>query len=177
MFVDKATTAGYLLPLEYFHENGISSYRGYLKEAYFAGDHDGVLCSMETPIGTVRVMAVHLEYRSEAIRLESAKKIVEIAAEKNTPMIVLGDFNSAPKGFKIHALANGENAVDYLLNHGFDTELPAQTVENLTFPSEKPDRVIDWVLTTPQLEQSSRRVHPSTLSDHRMLSVTVGLRR
>jgi len=42
-FVDKATTAGYLLPLEYFHKNGISNYKGYLKEAYFAGTHEDVI--------------------------------------------------------------------------------------------------------------------------------------
>ena len=42
-FVDKATTAGYLLPLEYFHKNGISDYKGYLKEAYFAGTHEGAI--------------------------------------------------------------------------------------------------------------------------------------
>jgi len=39
-FVDKATTAGYLLPLEYFHDNGIPEYKGYLKEAYFTGTHE-----------------------------------------------------------------------------------------------------------------------------------------
>jgi phosphonate transport system substrate-binding protein len=39
-FVDKATTAGYLLPLEYFHKFGISNYKGYLKEAYFTGTHE-----------------------------------------------------------------------------------------------------------------------------------------
>jgi phosphonate transport system substrate-binding protein len=42
-FVDKATTAGYLLPLEYFHENGISNYRGYLKEVYFTGTHEDAI--------------------------------------------------------------------------------------------------------------------------------------
>ncbi|TFH29281.1 MAG: transporter substrate-binding domain-containing protein, partial [Deltaproteobacteria bacterium] len=42
-FVDKATTAGYLLPLEYFHSNGISNYGGYLKEAYFAGTHEDAI--------------------------------------------------------------------------------------------------------------------------------------
>jgi len=42
-FVDKATTAGYLLPLEYFHEHGISNYKGYLKESYFAGTHEDVI--------------------------------------------------------------------------------------------------------------------------------------
>ncbi|MDO8738250.1 phosphate/phosphite/phosphonate ABC transporter substrate-binding protein [Candidatus Deferrimicrobium sp.] len=39
-FVDKATTAGYLLPLEYFHDHGISDYNDYLKEAYFTGTHE-----------------------------------------------------------------------------------------------------------------------------------------
>jgi phosphonate transport system substrate-binding protein len=42
-FVDKATTAGYLLPLEYFHKNGISNYKRYLKEAYFAGTHEDAI--------------------------------------------------------------------------------------------------------------------------------------
>jgi phosphonate transport system substrate-binding protein len=39
VFVDKATTAGYLLPLEFFHENGIGDYKSYLRETYFAGTH------------------------------------------------------------------------------------------------------------------------------------------
>ena len=42
-FVDKATTAGYLLPLEYFHRNGVSDYKRYLKETYFAGTHEDVI--------------------------------------------------------------------------------------------------------------------------------------
>lgn len=42
-FVDKATTAGYLLPLDYFHHQGISDYNGYLKEAYFTGTHEDAI--------------------------------------------------------------------------------------------------------------------------------------
>jgi phosphonate transport system substrate-binding protein len=42
-FVDKATTAGYLLPLDYFQNHGISNYRGYLKEAYFTGTHEDAI--------------------------------------------------------------------------------------------------------------------------------------
>jgi len=42
-FVDKATTAGYLLPLEYFRERGIANYKEYLKEGYFAGTHDDAI--------------------------------------------------------------------------------------------------------------------------------------
>ena len=39
VFVDKATTAGYLLPLAYFKEQGVADYRTFLKETYFAGTH------------------------------------------------------------------------------------------------------------------------------------------
>jgi phosphonate transport system substrate-binding protein len=42
-FVDKATTAGFLLPLEYFHDNGISEYDHFLKEAYFTGTHEDAI--------------------------------------------------------------------------------------------------------------------------------------
>ena len=39
-YVDKATTAGYIFPHEYFREFGISNCREYLKECYFAGTHE-----------------------------------------------------------------------------------------------------------------------------------------
>jgi phosphonate transport system substrate-binding protein len=42
-FVDKATTAGHLLPLAYFKENNIHDYRTYLKGFYFAGTHEDVI--------------------------------------------------------------------------------------------------------------------------------------
>jgi phosphonate transport system substrate-binding protein len=42
VFVDKATTAGYLLPLAYFQKQGID-YRRYLGETYFAGTHESAI--------------------------------------------------------------------------------------------------------------------------------------
>lgn len=39
-FVDKATTAGYLLPLAYFKKHDIKNYKTYFKETYFAGTHE-----------------------------------------------------------------------------------------------------------------------------------------
>ncbi len=39
VFVDKATTAGYLHPLAYFDRNGIKNYKTYFSETYFAGTH------------------------------------------------------------------------------------------------------------------------------------------
>lgn len=42
-FVDRATTAGYLLPLAYFRENGIDDYQKFLGETYFAGTHEAAI--------------------------------------------------------------------------------------------------------------------------------------
>ena len=41
-FVDKATTAGYLLPLAYFKEHG-KNYKTFLKESYFTGTHEDAI--------------------------------------------------------------------------------------------------------------------------------------
>jgi phosphonate transport system substrate-binding protein len=41
-FVDKATTAGYLLPLKYFHEHGVE-WKNYLSEGYFTGTHEDAI--------------------------------------------------------------------------------------------------------------------------------------
>ena len=42
-FVDKATTAGYLLPLKYFRDNGIDDYQEYFSETYFTGTHEDAI--------------------------------------------------------------------------------------------------------------------------------------
>ena len=41
--VDKATTAGYLLPMEYLRTNGVEDPKAYLKELYFAGTHEDAI--------------------------------------------------------------------------------------------------------------------------------------
>ena len=42
-FVDRATTAGYLLPLAYFRGHGINDYKTFLNETYFAGTHEAAI--------------------------------------------------------------------------------------------------------------------------------------
>ena len=43
VFVAKATTAGYLLPLYYFQQNNITDYKTYFGETYFVGTHDAAV--------------------------------------------------------------------------------------------------------------------------------------
>ena len=56
-FVEKATTAGYVFPLAYFRENGVTDIDGYFKEYYFAGSHDAAIRAVlngEADIGTAK---------------------------------------------------------------------------------------------------------------------------
>jgi phosphonate transport system substrate-binding protein len=56
-FVDKATTAGYLLPLKYFRENGIDDYGSYFSETYFTGTHEDAIYDVlkgEADIGAAK---------------------------------------------------------------------------------------------------------------------------
>jgi phosphonate transport system substrate-binding protein len=43
VFVDKATTAGYIFPLAYFKQHGVENFPSYFKETYFAGTHEDAI--------------------------------------------------------------------------------------------------------------------------------------
>ncbi len=85
-FVDKATTAGYLLPLAYFEEHGIRNYRTYLKEAYFAGTHGDAIndvLSKSADIGAAkntvyeRMANTYNRIRDELVVLERSPDVPE----------------------------------------------------------------------------------------------------
>ncbi len=148
-------------------------------ERFFAGHKKGLVLTAETPIGDVRVLAVHLEHRSEEVRVEGARLIKEVASEEGPPLISLGDYNSAPTGAAGHyKTAANENAVDVLLDSGVlvrneDEIDPAQYI---TFPSAEPKVAIDWILTTPELEQDNLAIVDSDLSDHLMITARIRIK-
>lgn len=141
-------------------------------ERILFGNHDSVLAGIETPIGNIHVLALHLEYRSEDVRVGCAEKIQRIASGSQLPIIAMGDFNSAPSRAHGHQRSSdNRNAVDILLKSGAFL-LPMKMI-NLatykTFPSGAPDRAIDWILTTSNLTQTNIHIHQSKLSDHLMI--------
>ncbi|MDO8282965.1 MAG: phosphate/phosphite/phosphonate ABC transporter substrate-binding protein [Thermodesulfovibrionia bacterium] len=52
-FVDKATTAGYIFPMAYFRENGVTNIDSYFKEHFFAGSHDAAIYAVLNKEATV----------------------------------------------------------------------------------------------------------------------------
>lgn len=143
-------------------------------EDLLVGNHDSLLAVADTPTGPVAILAVHLEYRSEAARVRCARQIIELGRAMPFPVIAAGDFNSTPAGFPgSQRTGSGQNAVSVLLEEGFvrDPEI-ASRPEDFTFPSEDPEIIIDWVLGKG-VRISGARVISSALSDHFMVTAAI----
>jgi len=141
-------------------------------EGYLAGNHDGLLCVINAPSNQVAVLAVHLEHRSETARMDSARQINKLSKEYNFPFLAIGDFNSTPIEFYGSKVTNaGKNTLTYLLNEaGFRNAAGiVNSVAHYTFPSENPDRVIDWILAKGNARFINSEIVKSNISDHFMI--------
>ena len=139
-------------------------------ESLLAGAKSGAICEIALDDQTkIDLMAVHLEHRSELTRVQSARRIVELAQSSDRPMIVAGDFNSTPSGFPFSdSTEQNDNALNLLLqSKAFKTQ-PTENPTNsdLTFPSDQPDRVIDWIMIPNYANFDSYKVIETKLSDH-----------
>ncbi|MDM8523623.1 endonuclease/exonuclease/phosphatase family protein [Desulfococcaceae bacterium HSG8] len=142
-------------------------------EDIFAGNHDAFSCELELPSGPVGIFGIHFEHRNEATRVRCAEILAEMCSEIKFPVIALGDFNSTPSGLpKSQASENGKNAMSFLFS---EKEFVSYLEEKdaYTFPSEKPDRLIDWIIGKRIREFSNSKIIKSDLSDHLMVVTEV----
>ncbi len=78
-FVDKATMAGYLFPLQYFSKQGIGDYKTYFREVYFTGTHEDAIYDVlnrKTDIGSAK-NTVYERLAREDKRIENELMILE----------------------------------------------------------------------------------------------------
>ena len=89
-------------------------------------------------------MGTHLDYRQpEDERMNSALTINELARKRpNEPAIIAGDFNAMPDSAAIH-----EFEKEWTIAGGSGEAKQSEPM--LTFPAEKPDRRIDYVMYRP----------------------------
>ena len=146
-------------------------------ERLLAGCKQGVVCTIRlSPSQEVRILAVHLDDRSEDLRVSSAKMIVDLVESSAIPLIAAGDFNSTPSEFPdTNSSTTGQNAMD-ILKESQQFELYAKTLPSqneMTYSSTRPTRVIDWVLIPSGWRFAEYLIVPSELSDHRAVIATV----
>lgn len=112
VFVDKATTAGYLFPLAYFKNNGIKDYKTYLKETYFAGTHEDAIFDVlnkKADIGAAkntvfnRISFFNKRINNELVIIERSPEVPE------NSLAVRKDLDSSIKNKLRDALLNMHN--------------------------------------------------------------------
>ena len=81
-FVEKATTAGYIFPLAYLRENGITDIDHFFSDYFFAGSHDAAIKAVlngEADLGAAK----HSMY--DRVRLEDPRVDRELAIIAQSP--------------------------------------------------------------------------------------------
>lgn len=164
-------------PIRDAHEVDVPSYRGW--EAVLAGKKRVLFCEVEVRGRSHGVLAAHLSHRSEALRVASARRLLDFASSYNKPLILAGDLNSSPSGLA-GSLSSpaGENAMDVLNQSGRFTPTPTRDSSDpsaYSYRADRPARTIDWILLSEDYAVNDRKVLDSLLSDHRPVVAEVQL--
>lgn len=136
-------------------------------EELVVGSKEGVLVQVRTAGTPISVVAIHLEFRSEETRRAAVPVLDSVAGASPVPLILAGDFNTAPPGWPA---AGRPTALGELLELGWRSprgEGPP-AADELTFPTYSPAESRDWILAESPLRiEESRVVHEAAdLSDH-----------
>ncbi|MCZ6834203.1 MAG: endonuclease/exonuclease/phosphatase family protein [Planctomycetota bacterium] len=146
-------------------------------ETLLIGKKRNVVGDIQFGDETIRLVGAHLSHRSEALRVEAARKLIEIAETSPWPTLVVGDLNSTPPGYpESNQTPNGNNAIMTFDESGLFQRSPSEgplLEMDLTFHSMDPRRVIDWILIPRAWEFQRYRVDPSQHSDHRLVYADV----
>jgi phosphonate transport system substrate-binding protein len=128
VFVDRATTAGYLLPLYYLKSLGIKDYRVWFKEYYFSGTHEGAINDVLNGVADVGAAKSTVFYSMVATNLRVSEELEVLATSPHVPANGLSVRNDLPSRLKeelkkklllAHHSADGREALDALQIHKF----------------------------------------------------------
>ena len=108
-FVDKATTAGFLLPLEYFKKHGVENYKTFFKETYFAGTHQDAIYDVLNKKADIGAAKNTIFYRLAAKDKRLLEELVILERSPDVPengLAVRKDIDTAIKLKLKQALIN-----------------------------------------------------------------------
>ncbi|MDQ3630715.1 MAG: endonuclease/exonuclease/phosphatase family protein [Actinomycetota bacterium] len=104
----------------------------------------------------VRFANTHLQHNSAAERLAQSQRIAELLGEAKEPTVLVGDLNARPDAPEMAPL----------FSQFEDAWTRGGEGPGYTFSATKPDRRIDYVLVTPDVDVRSAEVLASPASDH-----------
>lgn len=113
----------------------------------------------------VRVFNTHLDYRSDPrVRQKQVEEMLHYIGNATEPTLVLGDLNAGPDAPELRGL----------LRRLSDT-WQSRTDSGFTYPADKPEKRIDYVLTSKHFRVRSSSVPITDASDHRPVVVDLVL--
>lgn len=124
------------------------------------GEQRGLLEAVVNIRGVrVRFANTHLQHNSAEERLAQTRRIAELLGDAKEPTVLVGDLNAVPTAAELAPL----------WPHFDDAWVLGGTGTGETYPAEAPDRRIDYVLLTRDIEVRQAVVLASPASDHLQL--------
>ena len=100
VFVDRATTAGYLLPLSYFKSLGIDDYKSWFKEYYFSGTHEDAIDDVLNGTADIGAAKNTVFYRMASANKRVSKELEILATSPHVPANSLAVRGGLPDNVK-----------------------------------------------------------------------------
>jgi endonuclease/exonuclease/phosphatase family metal-dependent hydrolase len=140
----------------------ILSSRNTLLPRPLGGEQRGLLETVLNVRGVrVRFANTHLQHNSAEERLAQTERIAELLAGAEEPTVLVGDLNATPEAPELAPL-----------RPLFED---AGASAGNTFPAAAPDRRIDYVLVTPDVDARGAEVLASPASDHLQLTAALAV--
>ena len=96
--VDRATTAGYLLPLAYFKFLRIEDYKNWFSDYYFSGTHEDAINDVLNGRADIGAAKNTIFYRMAAENIQVSKELEILATSPHVPANGLAVRNGLPEG-------------------------------------------------------------------------------
>ncbi|MGB6376819.1 MAG: phosphate/phosphite/phosphonate ABC transporter substrate-binding protein [Syntrophobacteria bacterium] len=112
VFVDRATTAGYLLPLAFFRAHRIENYKTFFKETYFSGTHEDAIYDVLNKKAEIGAAKNTVFARLAAADSRVKDELVILARSPEVPengLAVRNDLDHAIRNKLQEALLNMQN--------------------------------------------------------------------
>jgi endonuclease/exonuclease/phosphatase family metal-dependent hydrolase len=131
------------------------------------------------------ILNVHLEAFERETNENQAKKVLDIyrSYKDDYPVLLMGDFNSVPPGAEQKKDFPDESDLDFSLYKSItffleEKSLKAAELITLTFPSDKPNRKLDYIFYNhDKIECAKTFVPEIDSSDHLPLVMQFRLRQ
>jgi phosphonate transport system substrate-binding protein len=114
VFVDRATTAGYLLPLAFFKAHRIEDYKTFFKETYFSGTHEDAIYDVLNKKADIGAAKNTVFARLAAVDSRVKDELVILARSPGVPengLAVKKDLDPAIRNKLQEALLNMQNDI------------------------------------------------------------------